>query len=83
MWLYFHKNEQNEKKKKKKEVKITHKQLEVECIELTEFMANIQKKKKWNHYKTNVKWIMTILLMSVLTSEQAFKLLIKSSNVEA
>ena len=30
--------------KKKKEVKITHKQLEVECIELTEFMANIQKK---------------------------------------
>jgi hypothetical protein len=33
----------NKMRKKKKEVKITHKQLEVECIELTEFMANIQK----------------------------------------
>ncbi len=31
------------KKKKKKKVKITHKQLKVECIQLTKFMANIQK----------------------------------------
>ena len=78
MWLWFYKNEkQNEKKKK---MKITHKQLKVECIQLTKFMANIQ---KWNDYKTNVKCIMTILLMTVLTSEQTFELLIKSSNVIA
>ena len=44
MWLYFYKNEKKKKKKKKKgEIKITHKQLKVECIQLTEFMANIQK----------------------------------------
>ncbi len=67
MWLYFYKNEN---KMKKKKVKITHKQLKVECIQLTKFMANIQ---KWNHYKTNVKWIMTILPMPVLTSEQTFE----------
>ena len=30
----------------KKKMKITHKQLKVECIQLTEFMANIQKKVK-------------------------------------
>jgi hypothetical protein len=77
MWLCFYKNEN---KMKKKKVKITHKQLKVECIQLTKFMANIQ---KWNHYKTNVKWIMTILLKSVLTSKQTFELLIKSSNVKA
>ncbi len=76
MWLYFYKNEEQNGKKSE----ITHKQSKVECIQLTKFMANIQ---KWNHYKTNVKWIMTILLMSVLTSEQTFDLVIKSSNVKA
>jgi hypothetical protein len=40
------------KKKKKKNVKITHKQLKVECIQLTKFMTNIQ---KWNHYKNKCK----------------------------
>ncbi len=65
---------------KKKKSEITHKQLKVECIQLTKLTANIQ---KWNHYQTNVKWIMTILLMSVLTSEQTFDLLINSSNVKA
>jgi hypothetical protein len=30
-------------KMKKKKVKITHKQSKVECIQLTKFMANIQK----------------------------------------
>ncbi len=40
---------------KKKEVKITHKQLEIECIELTEFMANIQKKKSEITIKQKVK----------------------------
>ncbi len=54
----------------KKKVKITHKQLKVECIQLTKFMANIQK--KWNHYKANVKWTMTKILMSGLTSDQTF-----------
>ncbi len=77
MWVCCYKNEkQNEKKKGE----ITHKQSKVECIQLTKFMANVQ---KWNHYKTSVKWIMTILLMSVLTSEQTSDLLIKSSNVKA
>ncbi len=56
-------------RKKKKEVKITHKQFKVKCIQLTKFMANIQ---KWNHNKTNVKWIMAIILMSGLTSDQTF-----------
>ena len=39
--IFIQKSTQNEKKK----VKITHKQLKVECIQLTEFMANIQKVK--------------------------------------
>jgi hypothetical protein len=56
-------------KTEKKKSEITHKQFKVECIQSTKFMANIQ---KWNHYKPNVKWIMTIILMSGLTSDQTF-----------
>ncbi len=57
------------KMKKKKKVKTTHKQLKVECIQLTKFMATF---KSEITIKSNVKWIMTIILMSGLTSDQTF-----------